>query len=88
MDMNIDLKRTALVWSILRWIFLIRMASLRALSATSVTKQGVVDNLERLFVTAKQVDMPVVVSPYYYCPQEHHWRFESSGADWMPQYKP
>ena len=44
----------------------------------SVQEQGVVDNLERLFIAAKAADMPVVISPHYYYPQDHKWKFEGT----------
>ncbi len=44
----------------------------------SVTEHNVVDNIERLFKAAKAVDMPVVISPHYYYPQDHHWKFEGA----------
>jgi len=44
----------------------------------SVTEHGVVDNLERLLRAAKAADLPVVVSPHYYYPHDHRWRFEGA----------
>ena len=44
----------------------------------SVTENGTVDNLERLFRAAKESTLPVFVSPHYYYPHDHQWRFEGS----------
>ncbi len=44
----------------------------------SVTEHDVVANLARLFGAAKAVDMPVVISPHYYYPHDHRWRFEGA----------
>ncbi|MEM8878707.1 MAG: cysteine hydrolase [Pseudomonadota bacterium] len=44
----------------------------------SVTEHNVVDHLTRLFRAAKAADMPVVISPHYYYPQDHRWAFEGA----------
>lgn len=44
----------------------------------NVEANGAVDNIERLFATAKNVDMPVFISPHYYYPHDHQWRFEGA----------
>ena len=44
----------------------------------SVTENGTVDNLERLFRAAKSSELPVFVSPHYYYPHDHRWRFEGA----------
>lgn len=44
----------------------------------SVTENGTVDNLERLFRAAKGADAQVFVSPHYYYPHDHNWRFEGA----------
>ena len=41
----------------------------------SVEQHGTVDNIERLFKAAKQVDMTVAISPHYYYPTDHGWSF-------------
>ena len=41
----------------------------------SVTENGTVENIERLFRTAKQHDYEVFVSPHYYYPADHGWQF-------------
>ena len=42
----------------------------------SVTEQGTVENLEKLFIAAKATGMPVFISPHYYYPHDHKWKFE------------
>lgn len=44
----------------------------------SVTEHNVVENIGRLFHAVKAVDMPVVISPHYYYPQDHRWSFEGA----------
>lgn len=44
----------------------------------SVMENGTVKNLEALFKTASDVDMPVFVSPHYYFPHDHRWKFEGA----------
>ena len=44
----------------------------------SVTENGTVDNIETLFKAAKEVGMPVFVSPHYYYPHDHEWKFEGA----------
>jgi hypothetical protein len=44
----------------------------------SVTENNTVENIERLFKTAKANGMPVLVSPHYYYPTDHGWKFEGA----------
>ncbi|MGG7566457.1 isochorismatase family cysteine hydrolase [Rhodovulum sp. DZ06] len=44
----------------------------------SVTEHDVVANLARLFAAAKRADMPVIISPHYYYPHDHAWKFEGA----------
>ncbi|KAJ54350.1 isochorismatase [Actibacterium mucosum KCTC 23349] len=78
MDMDIDPERTALVVVDPQVDFLDPNGVAWGVVGESVTEQGVVDNLERLFIAAKAADMPVVVSPHYYFPQDHKWKFEGT----------
>ncbi len=77
-DMTIDPARTALVVVDPQVDFLDTSGVAWGVVGESVSEQGVVDNLERLFMAAKAADMPVVVSPHYYYPQDHKWRFEGT----------
>ena len=42
----------------------------------SVTRNGTVANIGRLFKTAKAKGLTVAVSPHYYYPTDHGWKFE------------
>jgi len=44
----------------------------------SVTANNTVENIERLFAAAAEGDMPVFVSPHYYYPHDHGWKFEGA----------
>lgn len=44
----------------------------------SVTEHNVVENIGRLLASAKAADMPVVVSPHFYYPHDHRWKFEGA----------
>ena len=44
----------------------------------SVTEHNVVNNLERLFKAAKAAGLPVFISPHYYYPHDHGWKFEGA----------
>lgn len=77
-DMQIDPARTALVVVDPQIDFLDPNGVAWDVVGESVTEQGVVDNLEQLFIAAKGADMPVVISPHYYYPQDHKWQFEGT----------
>ena len=44
----------------------------------SVTENGVVEHLEQLFRAAHASRVPVFISPHYYFPHDHGWRFEGA----------
>ncbi len=44
----------------------------------NVEANGTVENIDRLFAAAKRADMPVFVSPHYYYPHDHRWKFEGA----------
>jgi nicotinamidase-related amidase len=44
----------------------------------SVTENKTVDNIEQLFRAAKKADIQVFVSPHYYYPTDHGWKFEGA----------
>ena len=111
-DMTLDLSRAALVVTDPQIDFLHPEGVTWAVVGDSVTRNGTVGNIERLFQAAKNRDMTVAISPHYYYPTDKGWKFEgaleklmhkigmfdrtgpldldgfeSSGADWMPEYK-
>lgn len=44
----------------------------------SVTANNTVRNLEHLFKAAHDGGMPIFVSPHYYFPYDHNWKFEGA----------
>ena len=44
----------------------------------SVSKNQTAENIESLFGAAKKASLPVFVSPHYYYPHDHKWRFEGA----------
>lgn len=44
----------------------------------SVIKNNTVENIETLLKTAKERRMPVFISPHYYYPTDHGWKFEGA----------
>ena len=44
----------------------------------SVTENNTVENQETLFKAAKAVGIPVFISPHYYYPTDHGWKFEGA----------
>lgn len=73
---ELDLKRTALVVTDPQIDFLSEKGVTWGVVGESVTEQQTVANLEKLFVAAKVMDMPVFISPHYYYPHDHGWQFE------------
>lgn len=44
----------------------------------SVTENNTVENIEALFKSGKENGIPVFVSPHYYYPHDHGWKFEGA----------
>ncbi len=44
----------------------------------NVEANGTVEHIDMLFAAAKATDMPVFVSPHYYYPHDHKWKFEGA----------
>jgi nicotinamidase-related amidase len=44
----------------------------------SVTENKTVENIDSLFKSAKRADVPVFISPHYYYPHDHGWKFEGA----------
>ncbi|MDI3337964.1 cysteine hydrolase [Defluviimonas aestuarii] len=76
LDMEIVPGRTALVVTDPQVDFLSEDGVTWGVVGESVTEQGTVDNIERLFAAAKSAGMPVFISPHYYYPHDHEWHFE------------
>lgn len=44
----------------------------------SVTENRTVENIDSLFAVAREHDIPVFISPHYYFPHDHRWKFEGA----------
>ena len=44
----------------------------------SVAENGTVENLEALFQAADETGLPVFISPHWYYPHDHRWKFEGT----------
>ncbi len=77
-DMELDLSRTALLVTDPQIDFLSPDGVTWDLVGKSVTENKTVENLERLFKAAKEADIAVVISPHYYFPTDHSWKFEGA----------
>jgi len=73
--MNIDKKDTAVLVIDPQNDFLSEQGATWQLVGDSVTENGTIENIERLFKTAKQRGYEVFVSPHYYYPTDHAWKF-------------
>ncbi|MBS9718143.1 cysteine hydrolase [Pseudohalocynthiibacter aestuariivivens] len=77
-NMKLDLSRTALVVTDPQNDFLSPDGVTWGVVGESVTKHNTVNNIERLFQAAKAQDLTVAVSPHYYYPTDHGWKFEGA----------
>ena len=77
-NMKLNLSRAALVVTDPQIDFLHPEGVTWGVVGKSVTRNGTVENIERLFKAAKQKDMTVAVSPHYYYPTDHGWKFEGA----------
>ena len=75
--MEID-ERTALVVTDPQNDFLSPEGVTWGVVGESVTKNRTVENIDTLFEAAKARGIPVFVSPHYYYPTDHGWRFEGA----------
>jgi nicotinamidase-related amidase len=49
-----------------------------AVVGQNVTENRTVENIGRLFLLAKELDIPLFVSPHFYFPHDHKWEFEGA----------
>lgn len=77
-DMTLDMNRVALVVTDPQIDFLSPKGVTWKLVGESVTEQNTVQNIGRLIVAAKKAGIPVVISPHYYYPTDHGWKFEGA----------
>ncbi len=72
---TIDPSRTALLVTDPQNDFLSPEGATWGLVGENVIENGTIENIERLFRAAKGTGMPVFVSPHYYFPTDHGWKF-------------
>ena len=77
-NMELDLSRTALVVTDPQIDFLSPDGVTWDIVGKSVTENKTVENIERLLKAAKEADITVVISPHYYFPTDHGWKFEGA----------
>ena len=53
----------------------------------SVTENNTVEHIEALFKAAKENGIPVFISPHYYYPTDHSWKFEGTLEKLMHEIK-
>jgi nicotinamidase-related amidase len=77
-NMELDLKRTAIVITDPQIDFLSPDGVTWALVGASVTENKTVEHIEQLLKVAKANGIPVFISPHYYYPTDHGWKFEGA----------
>ncbi len=77
-NMELNLPRTALVVTDPQIDFLSEDGVTWGIVGVSVTENGTVENIERLFKAAKQAGVAVMISPHYYYPTDKGWKFEGA----------
>ena len=75
-DMKLDLNRTAVVIIDPQVDFLSPEGVTWGVVGESVTEHGTVRNIENLFKIAKAKGLTTAISPHYYYPTDHGWKFE------------
>jgi nicotinamidase-related amidase len=73
--MEIDPERTAIVLTDPQNDFLSPEGVTWGVVGESVTENNTVANIETLFKLAKDKEIPVFISPHYYYPTDHGWKF-------------
>lgn len=76
--MQVEKGRTALVVTDPQNDFLSPKGVTWGVVGKSVTANRTVENIEALLKSAKANGIPVFVSPHYYYPHDHGWRFEGA----------
>ena len=77
-DMKLDLPRTALVVTDPQIDFLSPDGVTWGVVGESVQEHNTTENILRLFIAAKKAGLTVAVSPHYYYPTDHGWKFEGA----------
>lgn len=76
--MHIDPATTALVVTDPQNDFLSPKGVTWGVVGKNVTANNTVENIETLFKSAKRANIPVFISPHYYFPHDHKWKFEGA----------
>jgi nicotinamidase-related amidase len=76
--MQIDKTNTALVITDPQNDFLSPQGVAWGVVGESVLENKTVENIETLFESAQEFDLPVFISPHYYYPSDHGWKFEGT----------
>jgi nicotinamidase-related amidase len=76
--MRVERGRTALVVTDPQNDFLSPEGVTWSVVGKSVQENHTVENIETLFKTARSSGIPVFVSPHYYYPHDHTWKFEGA----------
>jgi biuret amidohydrolase len=76
--MKVDPGRTALVVTDPQNDFLSPEGVTWGVVGESVTENKTVENIHKLFKSAKSKGIPVFISPHYYYPTDHGWEFEGA----------
>jgi nicotinamidase-related amidase len=76
--MQIETGRTALVVTDPQNDFLSPKGVTWGVVGKNVEANNTVENIETLFKVAKAQDIPVFISPHYYYPHDHGWKFEGA----------
>lgn len=85
--MTVDLSNTALVVTDPQNDFLSPKGVAWGVVGKSVIKNKTVQHIDDLFKVAKEKNMPVFVSPHYYYPHDHNWKFEGALEKLMHKIK-
>jgi len=76
--MKVERNNTALVITDPQNDFLSPDGATWAMVGESVTQNNTVENIESLIKAAKANDLDVFISPHYYYPTDHGWKFEGT----------
>ncbi len=77
-NMELDLSRTALVITDPQIDFLSPDGVTWGLVGNNITHLKTVEHIGQLLKSAKENGIPVFISPHYYYPTDHGWKFEGA----------
>ena len=85
--MKIDKQNTGLVIIDPQNDFLSSKGTAWSVVVESLTENNTVENIETLLKAAKRIDLQVFISPHYYYPHDHAWKFEGALEKLMHELK-